>query len=83
MSEMKPVYTASSEPEAEIIRNLLSGAGIESQAITDDGGGMIQSLTFASGITLVVAEASYADAMTVLEEYRNGETALREDDDAV
>ncbi len=81
MSEMKSVYTASSEPEAEIIRNLLSGAGIESQVVTDDGGGMIQSLTFSSGITLLVDEASYADAMAVLDEYRKGETALREDDD--
>jgi len=81
MSDLKPVYTASSEPEAEIIRNLLAGAGIESQAVTDDGGGMIQSLTYASGITLVVDEASFADAMVVLDEYRKGETALREDDD--
>ena len=82
MSELKPVYTASSEPEAEIIRNLLAGAGIESQLTTDDGGGMIQSLTYASGITLLVEEKSYADAMTVLDEYRKGETALREEDDA-
>lgn len=82
MSDLKPVYTASSEPEAEIIRNLLTGAGIESQIFTDDGGGMIQSLTFASGVTVLVEEDVFADAMAVLDEYRKGATALREDDDA-
>lgn len=82
MTTMKPVYTALSEPEAEIIRNLLSGAGIETQVSSDDGGGLIQSLTYASGITVLVDEQAFGEAVNVLEEYRKGETALNEDDDA-
>jgi hypothetical protein len=80
MSSLKSVYTAASETEAEIIRSLLLNAGIESQISSDDGGGMLQSLSYADGVSVVVDEASYGDAMAVLEEYRKGETAISEDE---
>ncbi len=78
---LKPVYSAASETEAEIIRNLLKGAGIDSEISSDDGGGMLQSLAFTDGVTVVVDEANVAEAQTVLEEFRKGETALTEDDE--
>jgi hypothetical protein len=80
MSSLKTVYTAASETEAEIIRSLLLNAGIESQISSDDGGGMLQSLSYADGVAVVVDEASFGDAMAVLEEYRKGETAISEDE---
>lgn len=80
MSSLKPVYTAASETEAEIIRNLLLNAGIESQISSDDGGGMLQSLAYAEGVTVVVDESAHADAKAVLEEFRKGGTAISEDE---
>lgn len=81
MSDMKPVYTASSDTEAEIIRNLLTEAGIESQISADDGGGLLQSLTFASGVTVAVDGKSFDDAMAVLDSFRKGEAALKDEDE--
>lgn len=78
---MKSVYTASSDTEAEIIRNLLANAGIEAYVRSDDGGGQIQSLDYASGVTVAVDESAVGDAMAVLEGYRKGETALSEEDE--
>ena len=80
MSSLKPVYTAASETEAEIIRSLLLNAGIESQISSDDGGGMLQSLAYAEGVSVVVDEAFFADAQAVLEEFRKGETAIGEEE---
>jgi hypothetical protein len=77
----KPVFTAASDTEAEIIRNLLKDAGIESEMSADDGGGMLQSLSFASGVTVTVDEKDFGDAMVVLDAFRKGETALTEDDE--
>lgn len=79
---LKPVYTATSETEAAIIRNMLQSAGIESDMSTDDGGGMLQSLAYTDGVTVVVDEKDFAEAMAVLDGYRKGETALAEDEDA-
>ncbi len=80
MSALKPVYTASTETEAEIIRTLLASAGIASEISTDNGGGMLQSLAFTDGVTVFVDEKSHADAVLLLDEYRKGETAITEDE---
>jgi hypothetical protein len=79
---LKPVFTAASDTEAEIIRNLLQDAGIESDILSDDGGGLLQSLSFAGGVTVVVDEKDLGDAMVLLDAWRKGETALAEDDEA-
>lgn len=81
MSGFKKVYTANSDTEAEIIRNLLAGAGIEAQITSDDGGGMLQSLSYASGVDVTVEERQVPEALQVLEEYRKGATALTEEDE--
>lgn len=81
MSGLKKVYSAASETEAEIIRNLLAGAGIESEISSDDGGGMLQSLSFASGVDVRVDEKSVAEALQLLQEYKDGATALAGDDE--
>lgn len=78
---LKPVYTATSDTEATIIRNLLAEAGIETAISADDGGGLLQSLSYASGVTLAVDEKSFGDAMAILDGYRKGEAALTEDDE--
>ena len=80
MSALKPVYTAASETEAEIIRNLLASAGIESQINSDNGGGMLQSLDYTTGVTVMVDEPAYGDALALLEEFKKGETAISEED---
>lgn len=81
MSEMKTVYTAASDTEAEIIRNLLAGAGIESEISSDDGGGMLQSLSYTTGVTVTVEEKSFGDAMVILDGYKKGENAITEDNE--
>lgn len=78
---LKPVFNATSETEATIIRNLLQSAGIESDISTDDGGGMLQSLAFTDGVAVMVDEKDFGEAMAVLDGYRKGETALAEDED--
>lgn len=80
MSEMKTVYTAASDTEAEIICNLLAGAGIQSEISSDDGGGMLQSLSYATGVSVAVDEKSFGDAMVILDGYKKGENAISEDD---
>lgn len=80
MSEMKTVYTAASDTEAEIIRNLLAGAGIESEISSDDGGGMLQSLSYTTGVTVTVDEKMFGDAMVILDGYKKGENAITEED---
>lgn len=79
---LKPVYTASSDTEAAIIRNLLADGGIESEISSDDGGGLLGSLSFSAGVTVAVDEKVFADAMAILDGYRKGEAALAEDDEA-
>lgn len=79
---LKPVYTATSDTEATIIRNLLAEGGIESEISADDGGGLLQSLSYTAGVTVSVDEKSFSDAMAILDGYRKGEAALTEDDEA-
>ena len=40
---LKPVYVASSEQEAEIVRNFLEDGGLTAEVSTDDAGGMLPS----------------------------------------
>jgi hypothetical protein len=60
---------------------LLAGAGIASEISSDDGGGMLQSLSFASGVDVLVDEKGVPDALVLLEEYKNGSSALTEEDE--
>lgn len=80
MSALKPVYTAASETDAEIIRSLLANAGIQSRISSDNGGGMLQSLAFTDGVVVLVDEGSVGEANVILEEYRKGETAISDDE---
>lgn len=78
---LKPVFNASSDTEAEIIRNLLREAGIDSMVKSDDGGGLLQSLSFTSGVIVAVDEKDLAEAAAVVEAYEKGDNALTEDDE--
>jgi hypothetical protein len=79
---LKPVYVASSEADAHIVRHLMEGAGIEAALRTDDGHGLFPSLDLSEGVAVMVDEGRMEEAKAVLEEYLKGATAI-EDDDAV
>ena len=80
MSALKPVYIASSEPDAEIIRSLLKNAGIESSISADDGGGMLPNLAASRGVAVLVDDTKVEEALSVLDEFEKGETAISEED---
>ncbi|MDB5049553.1 MAG: putative prokaryotic signal transducing protein [Fibrobacteres bacterium] len=75
---LKSVYSAPSQTQATIIRNLLQNAGIEAALRTDDANGNIPSLDVSEGVDVLVDESMAGEALAVLEEYRNGETAIDE-----
>lgn len=76
---LTPVYTASSRTDALIIQNLLLEAGIESSLRTDDGNGMLPSLSLAEGVAVLVDESAVEDAKALLDQFRRGETSIDED----
>lgn len=76
---MKPVYIASSETEADIIKSLLLNAGIEAETSADDSGGMLPNLALSGGVGVLVDEDRETEAREVLEEYDRGETAIDEE----
>jgi hypothetical protein len=75
-----PVYKASSSTHAIIIRNMLRDAGIPAEVRTDDANGLLPSIDVSEGVDVLVDHSKAAEAETVLEEYRRGETAIGEDD---
>jgi len=74
-----PVYKASSSTQAIIICNLLREAGIEAEVRTDDANGLFPSIDLTEGVDVLVDEAQVADANALLEEFRQGATALDEE----
>jgi len=75
-----PVYKASSSTQAIIICNLLREAGIEAEVRTDDANGLFPSIDLTDGVDVQVDESKVEEANSVLEDFRQGATAL--DDDA-
>jgi hypothetical protein len=75
-----PVYKASSSTQAVIICNLLKGAGIEAEVRTDDANGLFPSIDLTDGVDVLVDQSQVAEANSLLEEFRQGATAL--DDEA-
>ncbi|HKP94643.1 MAG TPA: DUF2007 domain-containing protein [Fibrobacteria bacterium] len=76
---LKTVYSAPSRTSAILIRNLLQEAGIDAALRTDDANGNLPSLDFAEGVDVLVDESRAGDALSLLEEYRRGATAIDED----
>ena len=76
---LKPVFVASSEIEAEIVKSLLINAGIEAFVSADDGGGTLSALAASEGVEVLVDEDAEAEALSVLDKYRAGDTAISED----
>ena len=74
-----PVYKAENTTQANIIRTMLEGAGIEADLRTDDANGLLPMLDVGEGVDVLVDEMSQADAEALLEQFRKGETALEED----
>ena len=74
-----PVYKAENTTQANIIRTMLEGAGIEADLRTDDANGVLPMLDVGEGVDVLVDEMSQADAEALLEQFRKGETALEED----
>jgi len=74
-----PVYKASSSTQAIIIRNMLRDAGIEAETRTDDANGLFPSIDLTEGVDVLVDQSKVADAEAVLEEFRQGATALDEE----
>ncbi len=75
-----PVYKASSSTHAVIMRNMLREAGIAAELRTDDANGLFPSFDLSEGVDVLVDESAVAEAETVLELYRRGETAIGEDE---
>lgn len=74
-----PVYKASSSTQAVIICNLLREAGIEAEVRTDDANGLFPSIDLTDGVDVQVDESKVEEANAVLEEFRQGATAIDED----
>lgn len=74
-----PVYKASNSPQAIIIRNLLQDAGLEAELRTDNANELLPSIDFTEGVDVLVDESQVAEAEAVLEQFRQGATALEED----
>ena len=74
-----PVYKASSSTQAIIICNMLREAGIEAEVRTDDANGLFPSIDLTEGVDVLVDQSKVADAEAVLEEFRQGTTALEEE----
>jgi hypothetical protein len=74
-----PVYKASSSTQAIIICNMFREAGIEAEVRTDDANGLFPSIDLTEGVDVLVDEAQVADANALLEEFRQGATALDEE----
>lgn len=76
-----PVYKASSSTQAIIICNMLREAGIEAQVRTDDANGLFPSIDLTDGVDVQVDESKVEEANSVLEEFRQGTTAIDEDEE--
>ena len=74
-----PVYKASSSTQAIIICNLLKEAGIEAQVRTDDANGLFPSIDLTEGVDVLVDQEQVAEANSLLEEFRQGATALEDE----
>jgi hypothetical protein len=74
-----PVYKASSSTQAIIICNLLRDAGIEAEVRTDDANGLFPSIDLTDGVDVLVDQAKVTEANSLLEEFRQGATALEDD----
>ncbi len=80
MNGLVPVYIASNETEAEIIKSLFISMGISADVFADDGGGMLPNLQLSKGVAVVVGESDKAEAEKILERYRNGDLSLKENE---
>jgi hypothetical protein len=74
-----PVYKASNTVHANIIRNMLEEAGIGASLRTDDANGLLPSLAAAEGVDVLVDETQSEEAESLLEQFKQGATALEED----
>ena len=71
MSDFVCVKTCLSKPEADVVKTVLEGSGIEVMISADDCGGMRPHLTFLTGgIRLMVKQE---DAQKALEILKNSE----------
>lgn len=77
-----PVYKASSSTQATIICNLLRDGGIEAEVRTDDANGLFPSIDLTEGVDVLVDQGKLAEANALLEEFRQGATALDDEDEA-
>lgn len=68
--EVVTLQTFSGEAEADLAKSALTAAGIPSYKLSDDCGGMRPSLTWATGVRLMVRAEDVVPAKKIL----NGET---------
>jgi hypothetical protein len=64
------IRTVTYRPEADLIRNVLEGAGIEAFVMSDDCGTLDPALSFVRGVHVLVAEddAERADSLLAAQE---------------
>jgi hypothetical protein len=68
MSNLVVLQTFSSRNEAEAVRAILAGSGIESLVESDDCGALDPALAFGRGAQLLVADKDLARAADILSE---------------
>ena len=74
-----PVFKAENPTHATIIRAMLEGAGIAASLRTDDAGGVLPMLDVAEGVDVMVDDGQVGEAELLLEQFRQGATAIEED----
>ena len=66
MTERVVIREFSSRGDAEIVRELLLGNGIEAFVISDDCGAVDPALSFGRGVHLLVAAQDFAEAELII-----------------